>query len=45
VRSQVAWALGAIGDNRANGALAAALKDSEVKVRKQAAWALGAIGK
>ncbi|MGH9314453.1 MAG: HEAT repeat domain-containing protein, partial [Vicinamibacterales bacterium] len=40
-----AWALGALGDNRANFALAAALKDSSPKVRRQAAWALGAIGK
>jgi HEAT repeat protein len=45
VRSQAAWALGAIRDRRASDALAAALKDSSPKVRRQAAWALGSIGR
>lgn len=43
VREQTAWALGALGDRRAEPALAVALKDTEPKVRRQAAWALGAL--
>jgi HEAT repeat protein len=43
VRSQAAWALGAIGDARATGSLSGALKDSSADVRRQAAWALGAV--
>jgi len=45
VRSQAAWALGAIGDGRASDALAATLKDTSPKVRRQAAWALGVMGR
>jgi HEAT repeat protein len=44
VRTQAAWALGAIGDARAVPGLTRALKDADAGVRKQAAWALGAIG-
>jgi hypothetical protein len=45
VRSQAAWALGAIGDRRASDALLLALKDSDTKVRRQAAWALSVVAK
>ncbi len=44
VRSQAAWALGAIDDDTAVDPLVKALGDQTPKVREQAAWALGAIG-
>jgi HEAT repeat protein len=44
VRKQAAWALGALGDQRAVRGLMTCLKDADAGVRKQAAWALGAIG-
>ena len=45
VREQAAWALGAIGDDRALSALLVALKDDSAGVRRQAAWAIGVIGR
>ena len=45
VRSQAAWALGAIGNSRALNGLLSALKDQDASVRRQAAWAIGVIGK
>ena len=44
VRSQSAWALGAIGSASGVDGLVAALRDADAKVRSQSAWALGAIG-
>lgn len=43
VRSEMAWALGAIEDPAAVEALGAAVRDPEIIVREQAAWGLGAI--
>lgn len=43
VRSEMAWALGAIEDPAAVEALGVAIRDREIIVREQAAWGLGAI--
>ena len=43
VRTQAAWALGAIGDERAAEALRAATQDKDKNVREQARWALGVV--
>ena len=42
-RRHAAWALGALDDRSASGALIKALGDAESPVREQAAWALGAL--
>jgi len=42
-RRNAAWALGAIGDGRAEDALRAALRDEDKSVREQARWALGVV--
>ena len=45
VRSNAAWALGAMRDSRAVDALLPLLKDPEARVRRQAAWAIGVVSK
>lgn len=42
-RKNAAWALGALGDDRAIAPLTGTLRDSEPQVRRNAAWALGAL--
>jgi HEAT repeat protein len=45
VRAQAAWALGAIGDPRALGAVLVALRDADPLVRRQGAWAAGILAR
>lgn len=42
-RKNAAWALGALGDERAAPLLTSTLKDTEAPVRRSSAWALGAL--
>jgi len=44
VRSNAAWALGALDDARATEPLARLSTDADPSVRRQAAWALGHVG-
>ena len=45
VRSNAAWALGAMRDSRAVDALLPLLKDPDARVRRHAAWAIGVVSK